>query len=274
MSECTHDCSSCGESCADRQGGSPFQIKPLHEGCHVRKVYGVVSGKGGVGKSMVTSQLAVTMRRRGYQVGILDADVTGPSIPKAFGVHGQVVGSQAGLYPMTSRTGIQIMSTNLLLPNETDPVIWRGPVISGVVQQFWTDVLWNCDYLFVDMPPGTGDVSLSVFQSIPLDGLIIVASPQELVSMVVEKAVKMAEKMAVPIVGLVENMSYLVCPDCGRKIYLFGEGKSAEAAKKHGIPLLAQMPIDPQLAALTDEGRIEEFKGDWLADAVTALEAR
>lgn len=272
MSECTHDCSSCGESCASREPQS--LLKAHHADAHVGKVYGIVSGKGGVGKSMVTSQLAVTMRRRGYDVGILDADITGPSIPKAFGVHGQAVGNEQGLFPMESRTGIQIMSTNLLLPNETDPVIWRGPVIGGVVTQFWTDVLWDVDYLLVDMPPGTGDVTLSVFQSIPLSGIVVVASPQELVGMVVEKAVKMAEKMAVPIVGLVENMSYLVCPDCGRKIYLFGEGKSAEAAKKHGIPLLAQMPIDPQLAALTDEGRIEEFKGDWLADAVTALEAR
>ena len=209
MSDCTHDCSTCGESCADRKNESPFQIKPLREGCRVGKVYGVVSGKGGVGKSMVTSQLAVSVRREGYNVAVLDADITGPSIPKAFGIHGQATGSEAGLYPMVSKTGIQVMSTNLLLPNETDPVIWRGPVISGVVQQFWTDVLWNCDYLFVDMPPGTGDVSLSVFQSIPLDGIVIVASPQELVSMVVEKAVKMAEMMEVPIVGLVENMSYV-----------------------------------------------------------------
>lgn len=211
-------------------------------------MFGIVSGKGGVGKSMVTSQLAVTMRRRGHQVGILDADVTGPSIPKAFGIHGQATGSEAGLYPMVSKTGIQVMSTNLLLPNETDPVIWRGPVISGVVQQFWTDVLWNCDYLFVDMPPGTGDVSLSVFQSIPLDGIVIVASPQELVSMVVEKAVKMAEMMEVPIVGLVENMSYVACPDCGKQIHLFGQGKTAEAAERHHLPVLAEMPIDPALA--------------------------
>ena len=182
--------------------------------------------------------------------------------------------AQADLIVLVSHSGIEVMSINLLLDDETDPVIWRGPVIGGVVTQFWTDVLWDVDYLLVDMPPGTGDVTLSVFQSIPLSGIVVVASPQELVGMVVEKAVKMAEKMAVPIVGLVENMSYLVCPDCGRKIYLFGEGRSAEAAKKHGIPLLTQMPIDPQLAALTDEGRIEEFKGDWLADAVTALEAR
>ena len=214
MSECTHDCSTCGESCSERQEPQSL-LKEHHPEAHIGKVFGIVSGKGGVGKSMVTSQLAVTMRRRGHQVGILDADVTGPSIPKAFGIHGQATGSEAGLYPMVSKTGIQVMSTNLLLPNETDPVIWRGPVISGVVQQFWTDVLWNCDYLFVDMPPGTGDVSLSVFQSIPLDGIVIVASPQELVSMVVEKAVKMAEMMEVPIVGLVENMSYVTCRSCG-----------------------------------------------------------
>ena len=211
MSECTHDCSSCGESCASREPQS--LLKAHHADAHVGKVYGIVSGKGGVGKSMVTSQLAVTMRRRGYQVGILDADITGPSIPKAFGIHDRAMGTENALIPSVSKTGIQVMSINLLLENETDPVIWRGPVISGVVQQFWTDVLWNCDYLFVDMPPGTGDVSLSVFQSIPLDGIIIVASPQDLVGMVVEKAVKMAEMMNVPIVGLVENMSFLRVKD-------------------------------------------------------------
>ena len=270
MSECTHDCASCGENCGERQEPQSL-LKEHNPAAKVGKVYGIVSGKGGVGKSMVTSQLAVTMRRRGYDVGILDADVTGPSIPKAFGVHGQAVGNEQGLFPMETRTGIQIMSTNLLLPNETDPVIWRGPVISGVVQQFWTDVLWNCDYLFVDMPPGTGDVSLSVFQSIPLDGIVIVASPQELVSMVVEKAVKMAEMMEVPIVGLVENMSYVACPDCGKKIFLFGEGKSEEAAQRHNLPLLARMPIDPTLAALTDAGDIESFQGDWLAPVADAL---
>ena len=263
MSECTHDCASCGESCSERQQPQSL-LKEHHPDAHIGKVYGIVSGKGGVGKSMVTSQLAVTMRRRGHQVGILDADVTGPSIPKAFGIHGQAMGSEAGLFPMTSRTGIQVMSTNLLLPNETDPVIWRGPVISGVVQQFWTDVLWNCDYLFVDMPPGTGDVSLSVFQSIPLDGIIVVASPQELVGMVVEKAVRMAEMMDVPIVGVVENMSYVTCPDCGRRISLFGEGKTEAAAARHGLELVARLPIDPQLAALVDAGEIESFQGDWL----------
>ena len=268
MSECTHDCGSCSANCDHR---APSH-EPPHKNSRIQKVIGVVSGKGGVGKSMVTSQLAVTMRRRGYSVGVLDADVTGPSIPKAFGIHGQAMGSEEGLYPMETRTGIQVMSTNLLLANETDPVIWRGPVISGVVQQFWTDVLWNCDYLFVDMPPGTGDVSLSVFQSIPLDGIIIVASPQELVSMVVEKAVKMAEMMEVPIVGLVENMSYVSCPDCGKKFYLFGEGKTAEAAARHGLSVLAEMPIDPALASLTDAGNIESFQGSWLDAAADRLE--
>mgnify|MGYP002509644742 CR=1 FL=1 len=271
MSECTHDCASCGESCGERQEPQSL-LKEHHPAAHVGKVYGVVSGKGGVGKSMTTCQLAVAMRRRGHRIGVLDADVTGPSIPKAFGLHGQAVGSEDGLYPMETRTGIQVMSTNLLLQNETDPVIWRGPVISGVVQQFWTDVLWNCDYLFVDMPPGTGDVSLSVFQSIPLDGILVVASPQELVSMVVEKAVKMAEMMEVPILGLVENMSYVLCPDCGKTLRIFGEGKTRAAAARHGLPLLAEMPIDPALASLMDAGDIESFQGTWLDPVVQALE--
>ena len=272
MSECTHDCSSCGESCAEREGGSPFQIKPLRDGCRVSKVYGVVSGKGGVGKSMVTSQLAVAMRREGYNVAVLDADITGPSIPKAFGVHGRAIGTEDAILPVESRTGIQLMSVNLLLEHETDPVIWRGPVIGGVVQQFWSDVLWqDVDYMFVDMPPGTGDVALNVFQSLPVDGVIILASPQELVTMVVEKAVKMAQMMNIPIVGLVENMSYVQCPDCGKKLYLFGEGKTEEAAARYGVPLLAKMPIDPALAKLADQGAIEEFRGDWLDGAVEAI---
>ena len=270
MSECTHDCSTCGESCASREPQS--LLKAHHPEAHVGKVYGIVSGKGGVGKSMVTSQLAVAMRRRGYNVGIMDADITGPSIPTAFGIHERAMATEDGIQPAVTPGGIKLMSLNLLTENETDPVIWRGPVIAGVVTQFWTDVLWNCDYLFVDMPPGTGDVSLSVFQSIPLDGIIIVASPQELVSMVVEKAVRMAEMMEVPIVGLVENMSYVACPDCGRKIYLFGQGKTAEAAKAHKLPLLAEMPIDPALAALVDAGDIESFKGDWLKGVADRLE--
>ena len=270
MSECTHDCSSCGSDCASRTEPQSL-LKECNPYARVRKVYGVVSGKGGVGKSMVTSQLAVLTHRKGRRVGIMDADVTGPSIPKAFGIHKRATGNDSAIFPEESSTGIQIISTNLLLENETDPVIWRGPVISGVVQQFWTDVIWNVDYRFVDMPPGTGDVSLSVFQSIPLDGIIIVASPQELVSMVVEKAVKMAKMMNVPIVGIVENMSYIACPDCGKKMYLFGEGKTEEAAARHGLSVLAQMPIDPKLAALVDAGRIEDFEGAWLEGAADAL---
>ena len=271
MSDCTHDCSTCGESCGERKEANVFEKKPLRPGCRVGKVYGIVSGKGGVGKSMVTSQLAVAVRREGYNVAILDADITGPSIPKAFGIHDRAMGTENALIPSESKTGIQVMSINLLLENETDPVIWRGPVISGVVQQFWTDVLWNCDYLFVDMPPGTGDVALNVFQSLPVDGVIIVASPQELVSMVVQKAVKMAQMMNIPIVGLVENMSYVQCPDCGKKLYIFGEGKTEEAAKEYHIPLLAKMPIDPALAKLTDDGCIEQFDGHWLDGVVETL---
>ena len=271
MSECTHDCSTCGENCGERTAPQSF-LKEHNPAARVGKVFGVVSGKGGVGKSMVTSQLAVLLRRKGYQVGILDADVTGPSIPKAFGVHDRAMGDERGMLPVETAGGIQLMSVNLLLDNETDPVLWRGPVIGGVVTQFWTDVVWDVDYLFVDMPPGTGDVALSVFQSLPLDGVIIVASPQELVSMVVEKAVKMAEMMDIPIVGVVENMSYLVCPDCGREIPLFGQGKTQAAAQAHGLKVLGRMPIDPQLAELTDQGRIEDFQGPWLDSLAGILE--
>ena len=271
MSECTHDCSTCGESCGERTAPQSF-LKEKNPAARVGKVFGVVSGKGGVGKSMVTSQLAVLMHRKGYKVGILDADVTGPSIPKAFGVHDRAMGDERGMLPVETKDGIQLMSVNLLLDNETDPVLWRGPVIGGVVTQFWTDVVWDVDYLFVDMPPGTGDVPLTVFQSLPLDGIIIVASPQELVSMVVEKAVKMAEMMSIPIVGVVENMSYLICPDCGKEIPLFGQGKTQAAAQAHGLKLLARMPIDPKLAELTDAGRIEDFQGDWLSPMAGILE--
>lgn len=271
MSECTHDCSTCGESCGERTAPQSF-LKEKNAAARVGKVFGVVSGKGGVGKSMVTSQLAVLMRRKGYNVGILDADVTGPSIPKAFGVHDRAMGDERGMLPVETDGGIQLMSVNLLLDNETDPVLWRGPVIGGVVTQFWTDVVWDVDYLFVDMPPGTGDVALSVFQSLPLDGIIIVASPQELVSMVVEKAVKMAEMMNIPIVGVVENMSYLVCPDCGKEIPLFGQGKTQAAAQAHGLKVLGRMPIDPKLAELTDAGRIEDFEGGWLDPLAGILE--
>lgn len=271
MSECTHDCSTCGESCADRTQPQSF-LKEHNPAARVGKVFGVVSGKGGVGKSMVTSQLAVLMARKGYKVGVLDADVTGPSIPKAFGVHQRAMADDRGMLPVPTAGGIQLMSVNLLLDNETDPVLWRGPVIGGVVTQFWTDVVWDVDYLFVDMPPGTGDVALSVFQSLPLDGIIIVASPQELVSMVVEKAVKMAEMMDIPIVGVVENMSYLICPDCGKEIPLFGQSKTQAAAEAHSLKLLARMPIDPKLAELADAGRIEDFQGQWLTPVADVLE--
>ena len=269
---CSGNCDSCGESCSSRSPES--LLAPANKLSNVKHVIAVVSGKGGVGKSTVTSMMAVAMNKLGYKTAILDADITGPSIPQAFGLHQPASGSDDGIIPAVTKDGIEIMSINLLLENETDPVIWRGPVISGVVQQFWTDVLWNCDYLFVDMPPGTGDVSLSVFQSIPLDGIVIVASPQELVSMVVEKAVKMAEMMEVPIVGLVENMSYVACPDCGKQIHLFGQGKTAEAAERHHLPVLAEMPIDPALAALTDAGDIESFQGSWLEAAADKLEGK
>ena len=270
MSECTHDCSTCGESCGERTQPQSF-LKDHNSAARVGKVFGVVSGKGGVGKSMVSSQLAVLMKRRGYKTGILDADVTGPSIPKCFGVRQRAMGDERGMLPVETTGGIQMISVNLLLENETDPVLWRGPVIGGVVTQFWTDVIWDVDYLFVDMPPGTGDVALSVFQSLPLDGILIVASPQELVSMVVEKAVKMAEMMDVPIVGVVENMSYLLCPDCGREIPLFGQGRTQAAAEAHGLKLLARMPIDPALAQLADQGRMEDLQGQWLSPVVEEI---
>ncbi len=273
MSECTHDCSTCSANCESRNQPESLRKQP-HALSKIGKVFGVVSGKGGVGKSMVTSQLAVTMRRREYEVAVLDADITGPSIPKAFGIAGRADGDETGIYPKVSKTGIRVMSVNLLLENETDPVVWRGPVISGVVSQFWTDVVWgDVDYMFVDMPPGTGDVPLTVFQSLPLDGIIIVASPQDLVSMVVEKAVKMAGLMNVPIVGLVENMSYLVCPDCGKKLDVFGASKCEAAAEKMGIPLLSKLPLDPALAKNCDDGLIELFECDAIDPVADAVEA-
>lgn len=261
--ECTHDCSSCSSSCSDR---SPESLKKEpHPMSQIKKVYAVMSGKGGVGKSMVTSQLAILLARAGKKVAILDADITGPSIPKMFGVKEMATSSELGLHPVKSEGGVSLMSINLLLARETEPVIWRGPVIAGVVTQFWTEVVWgDIDYMFIDMPPGTGDVPLTIFQSLPIDGVIIVTSPQELVSMVVEKAVNMAEMMNLPILGLVENMGYYKCPDCGKIIKIFGEGKSEEAAKRHGLHLLATVPIDPTLAEKCDRGEIESFKGDWL----------
>jgi len=269
MSTCDHNCDTCAQNCGER---AAIQKKPLRAGARVRHVYAVVSGKGGVGKSMVTAQLAVSMRRRGYSAAILDADITGPSIPKMFGLHEMALSADGAILPVRSRTGIQIMSINLLLEHETDPVVWRGPVIAGAVHQFWTDVLWqDVDYLFVDMPPGTGDVALSVFQGLPVDGIILVTSPQELVGMVVEKAVKMAQMMRLDVVGLVENMSYLACPDCGKRIYLFGEGKTEDAAARYGLPLLAKMPLEPVLTKQADAGDIESFCGDWLDGAAETL---
>ncbi|MBU5462833.1 Mrp/NBP35 family ATP-binding protein [Lachnoclostridium sp. MSJ-17] len=266
---CNHDCSSCSQSC----GGEQDLHEPLNQYSTVKHVIGVVSGKGGVGKSMVTSQLAVAMNRRGFKTAILDADITGPSIPKAFGVHEKAKGSDLGILPAITETGIELMSINLLLKEETDPVVWRSPMIVGTLKQFWTDVLWNdVDYMFVDMPPGTGDIPLTVFQSLPLDGIIVVASPQELVSMIVEKAVKMAEMMNVPLLGLVENMSYFVCPDCGKKHSVFGDSHIDEIAANHDTRVLAKLPIDPDLAAKTDAGQAEAYEGDYLSEAAAFLQ--
>lgn len=254
---CTHDCGSCGSDCPSR--GEPVDLKKnMHDGCSVKKVIGVVSGKGGVGKSMVTALSAIVANRNGLKTGILDADITGPSIPKMFGVHEKAEATGMGLFPVETRSEIELMSLNLLTENETDPVVWRGPVIAGAVTQFWTDVIWgDLDVMFIDMPPGTGDVPLTIFQSIPVDGIIIVTSPQELVSMIVEKAMNMAKLMNIPILGLVENMSYLTCPDCGRKIEVFGPSTVDEIAKKYDLKVIEKLPIDPKLAALSDAGRIE-----------------
>ena len=265
MSEsCNHDCSSCSSACAERTAPEDFREKP-HELSRIKKVIGVVSGKGGVGKSITTSMLAVLANRMGYRTGILDADITGPSIPKVFASQRRPDASELGLFPVKSKMGISIMSLSLLLENETDPVVWRGPIIAGTVKQFWTDVIWgDIDYLFIDMPPGTGDVPLTVFQSIPVDGIVVVASPQELVGMIVEKAVKMADMMHIPVLALVENMSYFECPDCGKKHPIFGESHIDEIAKRHGISTVAKVPVDPKLAAACDNGLIELFEGNWL----------
>ena len=273
MSECTHDCSSCSANCASRQNPQDFH-EPPHQLSRIKKVIGVVSGKGGVGKSMTSALLAVEMRRRGYRVGVLDADITGPSIPKLFGIHGRALGDENGIWPIQSRTGIDVMSVNLLLENEEYPVVWRGPVIAGAVKQFWQEVIWkDVDFLFVDMPPGTGDVPLTVFQTLPVDGIVVVTSPQELVSMIVGKAAKMAQMMNVPILGVVENMSYLVCPDCGKKIPVFGDSHLEETAAKYGVKVLAKMPLDPQLTACADGGAIEAYACDALAPAADAVAA-
>lgn len=271
MSECTHDCSTCKSGdCKDRKESF---IKELNKYSSVKKVIGIVSGKGGVGKSMVTALTAVSFARRGYRTAIMDADILGPSIPKMFGITEKAKGSDIGLMPVKSKNGTQIMSINLLLENDSDPVVWRGPVVGGVVTQFWTDVIWNdVDYMFVDMPPGTGDVPLTVFQSIKLDGIIIVTTPQELVSMIVEKAVKMANLMNVPILGVVENMSYIACPNCDEKIYIYGESKVKNIINQYSLPLLAQIPITKELAEKSDKGEIELFTGDYLDTAVTMID--
>ena len=273
MSECTHDCSTCSANCSSRQPRKEDFLEKLNDLSSVKKVIGVVSGKGGVGKSLVTSLLAVTFNRRGLSTAILDADVTGPSIPKAFGVKEKAHGTEQYIIPAVTKTGIQMISVNLLLENETDPVVWRGPVIAGTVKQFWTDVIWkDVDYMFVDMPPGTGDVPLTVFQSLPLDGIVIVTSPQELVSMIVSKAVNMAKLMDIPILGIVENMSYVECPDCGRKINVFGESKTEAVAAEFGLKVLAKLPLDPVLANNCDNGLIELFEGDYMESAADEIE--
>ena len=276
MSECTHDCSTCGQNCGQRTEPESLLQKP-HEQSHIKKVI-VVSGKGGVGKSMVTSLLAVTMQRMGLKVGILDADITGPSIPREFGLKQKAEGNDTGIFPVRTTTGIDVMSLNLLLPNDSDPVAWRGPIIAGAVTQFWTDVIWgDKDVLFIDMPPGTGDVMLTVCQSIPVDAAVLVSTPQELVGMIVEKSIKMVDMLNIPVIGLVENMSYVQCPDCGKKIEVFGESHVNEIAKQYGIPHTAALPIDRKLAASADKGMIELTNGDWLdeiANAIDELPAR
>lgn len=273
MSEnCNHNCSSCSANCSSRTEPESLLVELNEQSC-VRKVIAVVSGKGGVGKSLVTSLLSVLMNRKGYHTAILDADVTGPSIPKMFNIKERAQGSEFGILPSQSKLGTQIMSINLLLENETDPVVWRGPIIAGTVTQFWSEVIWNdVDFMFVDMPPGTGDVPLTVFQSLPVSGIIIVTSPQELVSMIVTKAVNMAKKMDIPILGIVENYSYLECPDCGKKIPVFGESHLDEVARENGVEILGRIPLNSKLAAAADKGTIELFEGDWLDHAADRLE--
>ena len=270
--ECTHDCSTCSSNCGSKDPKS-LLVAP-HPNSKIGKVIGVVSGKGGVGKSMVTDLLAVEFARRGYHCGILDADITGPSIPKAFGITEKAQGNETTIFPVKSKKyGVDIMSINVLLENESDPVVWRGPVIGGTVRQFWSDALWdNVDYLFVDMPPGTGDVALTVFQNIPIDGIVVVTSPQDLVSMIVGKAMKMASLMNIPVLGLVENMSYALCPDCGKKIHVFGESHISEIAEEYHVPVLAQMPINPALASACDNGTVEDLDCSYLEDAALVIE--
>lgn len=271
MADCNHDCSSCSSNCSERKPES--FLKELNPYSSVKKVIAVVSGKGGVGKSLVTSLLASEMQRRGHNCAVLDADITGPSIPKSFGIHEHATGTEQYLIPVTTQTGLQVMSINLILENETEPVVWRGPVIAGAVTQFWTDVLWrDVDYMFVDMPPGTGDVPLTVFQSLPIDGIVIVTTPQDLVGMIVAKAVKMAEMMNVPVLGLVENMSYFTCPDCGKKHEIFGASQADTVAKEFDIAHVARLPIDPKITAMVDAGQVEQVSGEYVTALVDSLE--
>ncbi len=271
MSECTHDCSSCGENCSSR---NEIQKEKLHEGAKVKKVIAVMSGKGGVGKSLVTSLLACEMQRRGFRTAIMDADMTGPSIPQAFGVHENATGTEEYINPSVASNGTQLMSMNILLPDETEPVVWRGPVIAGMVTQFWTDVMWNdVDYMFVDMPPGTGDVPLTVFQSLPVDAVVIVTSPQDLVSMIVEKAVKMTGMLHLPVIGLVENMSYFKCPDCGKEHAIFGQSGINQVAAKYGIELVERLPIDPSIAQAVDAGQVDTVPGKYVSQLCDFMQA-
>jgi len=274
MSECSHDCSSCSSNCSSRTQEKADFLEPLYRESKVKKVIGIVSGKGGVGKSMTTSLLGVAAMRKGLHTAILDADVTGPSIPQAFGLHERLLGNAEGIIlPAMTNFGIEVVSLNLMLEEETQPVIWRGPVVADVVKQFWGKTLWkDIDVMFVDMPPGTGEVPLTVFQSIPLDGIVVVATPQELVGMIVAKAVNMAKKMDVPILGIVENMSYLECPDCGKHINVFGESHTEQVAEEYGLKLLAQIPIDPKIAQMVDGGQVEYIEMPWFEEAVKAVE--
>lgn len=270
---CDSQCGSCDQQCSSRKTDSKSMLVKPHALSHIKKVIGIVSGKGGVGKSSVTAMLAVAMKRKGYGVGVLDADITGPSIPKAFGIQQKAYATENGLYPVPSQTGIDIMSINLLLDHPTDPVVWRGPIIAGAVKQFWEEVIWeNEDYLFVDMPPGTGDVPLTVFQSIPVDGIIIVTSPQDLVAMIVTKAVKMANMMEVPIIGVVENYSYFMCPSCKERHQIFGESKIDEVADKNGLEVLAKLPIDPAIAKACDSGSVEEIELEAMTEVALSVE--
>ena len=272
MSDCTHDCSSCGQSCGERTEPQSF-LKPANAQSHIKKVIAVVSGKGGVGKSAVTCTLASAMARRGRKVGVLDADITGPSVPQAFNIHQRAQGSDDGIFPAVTEGGVKLMSLNLLIEHETDPVVWRGPIIAGAVEQFWTDVIWGeLDYLFVDMPPGTGDVPLTVFQSLPVDGVIVVTAPQALVGMIVTKAVRMAEMMNVPVLGLVENYSFFRCPGCGGEHPVFGPSTIDALGAELSLPVLAKLPIDPALAQAVDEGRVERYEPNPMAGVAEQLD--